>query len=253
MPASNFDRLFEIAALELFQAYEQASDLTSFLQKRLPAKFGLTNGVIINASKETAPPSLVLFDALNCPKLFLKEDHSVALIPYNYVFGRITFIPQINQENLAKVLAQNYPIFKNTATKNTDNQPIIKPLNIWVAPDIATFITLDDLEDRLLAEENPPDLVLVLNRGLLITLNKKTIEQIFSLEQKSESQSFDKAITANLVDITKKTMTAKYFKMGASSEYKNLFYFYIFLINLLQHQALPEEELSAEMVAIWGR
>lgn len=249
----SFDKLFDEAALDLFESLKQSKGVLPFLSKRLPLKYELTNGVLVNPQKDFSSPQLLLFDALSCPKLYLDSQKQTALIPRQYIYGTITYIPQINQESLATTIDKTNAFIEKTKTLITKSSEEPTPLNIWFAEDLAPFISLDDLEDRLLAEENPPDLVLVLNRGLLVTLNKHTISQIFSLEQKPDSQSFDKAITANLVDITQKTLTTKYFKMGATLEYQNLFYFYIFLLNLLQNQSLPTEEISAEMVAIWGR
>lgn len=252
MPTSDFNQIFDSTALELFASFEQEKSIFSFLSRRLPLKFGITKGVLVNTKKEATSESLLLYDSLNCPKLYLDDSSKTQLIPANYLYGTVSFINQLNQETLGIVLNQNSCFLDVYDNQLIDNQLAVKPLNVWFVTDLETFISLDDLEDRLLAEENQPDLVAILNRGLLITLTKHTISQIFSLEQKGETQSFDKAITTNLIDITEKTLSTKYFKMGASASYKNLFYFYVLLLNLLQNQPLIKTELSAEMVAIWG-
>lgn len=251
MQKSNFDQLFEEVALSLFQDFQNSVDILTFLQNKLPAKFGLETGILVNRKKELLADTLIFFDALNCPKLTTKSPKETTLFPANYTYGSLSSFPEINQASLENALQQNLLFNSVFEGQSTQNQAAIKPLNIWLANDLAPFLSLNDLEDRLLAEPNPPDLVAVLNSGLLVTLNEQTIQNIFALSQKEDAQSFDKAITADLIGIAQKTMQQKYFKIGATAAYKNCFYYYVFLLDLLKHQPLLNGDLSAEMVAIW--
>ena len=251
MPTSNFDQLFEEVALKIFQDYQNSIDLSSFLQEKLPLRFGLDKGVLVNRKKEITPEHFIFYDKLNCPKLTIQQPKSTNIIPANYAYGVLSFLPEINQESLENALQRNTVFDKvyegQKATPTSDE----RPLKIWIATDLAPFLSLNDLEDRLLAETNPPDLVAVLNSGLLVTLNDQTIQNIFALSEKENAQSFDKAIADDLINIAQKTMQKKYFKIGASASYKNFFYSYVLLLDLLKNQSLLEEGLSAEMVAIW--
>lgn len=251
MPTSNFDQLFEEVALKLFQDYQNSVDLPSFLQEKLPIRYGLDKGLLVNRKKEIAPAHFIFYDKLNCPKLAIQQPKPTTIIPANYAYGALCFLPEINQESLEDALQRNavfdkvYEGQKGTPTSEE------RPLKIWIATDLAPFLSLNDLEDRLLAETYPPDLVAVLNSGLLVTLNDQTIENIFALSEKENAQSFDKAIAEDLINIAQKTMQKKYFKIGASSAYKNCFYCYVLLLDLLKSQSLLSDGLSAEMVAIW--
>ncbi len=251
MPTSNFDQIFEEVALKLFKDYQAAIDLPTFLQKKLPTKFGLDKGVLVNRKKEIAPISFIFYDKLNCPKLTTAIQGTTTIIPANYAYGTLAFLPEINQTSLEEALQKNAIFDRVFEGQQTTPVSDNKPLKIWIANELAPFLSLNDLEDRLLAETNPPDLVAVLNSGLLVTLNDQTIENIFALSEKENAQSFDKAIAADLMSITQKTMQKKYFKIGASAAYKNCFYCYVFLLDLLKNQTLLEGGLSAEMVAIW--
>ena len=251
MDLSNFDQLFEEVALALFQDFQNSVDILSFLQRKLPTRFGIETGVLVNRKKEILANNLIFFDALNCPKLTAKSPRETTLFPANYTYGSLSYFQEINQASLENALQQNLLFSKIFEGQKSHNEEAIKPLNIWFAKDLAPFLSLNDLEDRLLAESNPPDLVAVLNSGLLVTLNEQTIQNIFALSQKENAQSFDKAITADLIDITQKTMQQKYFKIGATAAYKNCFYYYVFLLDLLKYQPLLADDLSAEMVAIW--
>jgi len=251
MSLSNFDQLFEEVALTLFEAYQNSVDILAFLQNKLPVKFGFEKGVLVNRKKEFTGANFIFYDPLNCPKLVAKSPKEPQLIPANYVYGSLSFFQEINQSSLENALQQNLLFHEVFEGQSTPSQLAIKPLNIWFAKDLAPFLSLNDLEDRLLAETNPPDLVAVLNSGLLVTLNEQTIQNIFALSQKENAQSFDKAIAADLIDITQKTMQHKYFKIGATAAYKNCFYYYVLLLDLLKHQPLNDNGLSAEMVAIW--
>lgn len=251
MHTSNFDQLFEEVALALFHDFQNSVDILTFLQKKLPAKFGIGAGFLVNRKKETLADNLIFFDAFNCPKLTTRLPKEPSLFPANYAYGSLSYFQEINQDSLETALQQNLSFNKIFEAQSAKNQEDIRPLNIWFAKDLAPFLSLNDLEDRLLAETNPPDLVAVLNSGLLVTLNEQTIQNIFALSQKENAQSFDKAITADLIDITQKTMQQKYFKIGATAAYKNCFYYYVFLLDLLKHQPLLDNGLSAEMIAIW--
>ncbi|MFK7978840.1 MAG: hypothetical protein AB8G86_02560 [Saprospiraceae bacterium] len=251
MHTSNFDQLFEEVALSLFQDFQNSVDILTFLQKKLPSKFGIEAGVLVNRKKEITTNNYIFFDALSCPKLSIESPKARRLIPANYAYGSLSYFQEINQASLENALQENLSFDRVFEGQSPQNKEVIKPLNIWFAENLAPFLSLNDLEDRLLAEPNPPDLIAVLNSGLLVTLNEQTIQNIFALSQKENAQSFDKAITADLIDIAQKTMQRKYFKIGATAAYKNCFYYYVFLLDLLKHQPLLTDGLSAEMVAIW--
>jgi len=251
MTTPNFDQLFEKVALKLYKDYQSSVDVLAFLQKKLPSQYGFEKGILVNRRKEVASANLIFYDLLNCPKLRFGLPTEKTLIPANYAYGSLSFFSEINQLSLENTLKRNAIFGEVYKKQSVDKQLDKKPLNIWLATSLASFLSLGDLEDRLLAESNPPDLVAVLNSGLLVTLNDQTIENIFALSQKEKAQSFDKALAADLINIAQKTVKQKYFKIGASAAYKNYFYYYVLLLDLLKNQPLIEEGLSAEMVAIW--
>jgi len=249
---SDFDKLFEASALTLFEQYKNAANKIIFWQEKLPLQYGFSIGVLANRKKEISNPQYLFFNALNCPVFPIANGGSAKIIPVNYAYGSVSFMDEINQETLNEALVNKEEVGTIFAGQNTDNEQDIKSLNIWIANDLAAFLSINDLEDRLLAETNPPDLVAIINTGVLVTLNDHTIQQIFALSEKEGSQSFDKDIAQNLIGITQKTMQRKYFKMGATAPYKNFFYTYIFLLELLKAQPLLNDDLSAEIVAIWA-
>lgn len=249
---TDFDKLFEASALTLYEQYQNASNLVRFFQQNLPFQFGLSAGVLVNRKKEISNPQHLLYNSLLCPSLPLSNTASGKIIPVNYVYGSLSYFKEINQETLNIALSRKEEVLTIFDGQVADNQEGVRPLNIWVADNLATFLSINDLEDRLLAEAQPPDLVAIINNGLLVTLNDHTIQQIFALSEKENSQSFDKQIAQDLIGITQKTMQRKYFKMAASAPFKNLFYTYILLLELLKAQPLLDDDLSAEMTAIWA-
>lgn len=249
---SDFDKLFEATALTLFEQYQSASNLTYFLQQNLPLQFGLSAGILVNRKKEISNPQYLFYNSLFCPKLPLSNTASGKIVPVNYVYGSLSYFNELNQETLNQALVRKQEVLTIFDNQIADNQNDVRPLNIWVANNLATFLSINDLEDRLLAEAQPPDLVAIVNKGLLVTLNDHTIQQIFALSEKENSQSFDKQLAEDLIGITQKTMQRKYFKMAASAPYKNFFYTYILLLELLKVQPLISDDLSAEMISIWS-
>ena len=248
----NFNQLFEVAALSLFEDYQGAENLHEFIQQKLPLQFGITEGVLVNKKKEISSKQYLFYNRLNCPNLPLSKSPISQIIPINYALGSLSFFRELNQKTLNKALIEKEEIATVFDCQNIDSQENIKPLNIWVADNLSNFLSLNDLEDRLLAETYPPDLVAIINKGILVNLNDHTIQQIFALSEKENSQSFDKKIAEDLIGIAQKTMQRKYFKMAATAPYKNCFYTYILLLELLKVQPLPNSDLSAEMVAIWS-
>lgn len=247
-----FNQLFEVAALSLFEDYQCADNLPLFLKQNLPLQYGVSEGFLVNKKKEISSQQYLLYNSLNCPNLPLSKSSNAKIIPVNYAYGSLSFFKELNQETLNQALIEKEVIATVFNGQDVDNQKNIKPLNIWIADDLSNFLSLNDLEDRLLAETHPPDLVAIINKGLLVTLNDHTIQQIFALSEKENSQSFDKKIAEDLIGIAQKTMQRKYFKMAASAPYKNCFYMYILLLELLKNHPLPKDDLSAEMVAIWS-
>ncbi len=249
---SDFDQIFEVAALSSFEDYQSAANLPQFLQQNLPLQYGITEGILVNRKKEFSNPQFLFYSTLNCPVLRLSKKSSAKVIPVNYAYGNLSFFKELNQETLNQALAKKEEAITVFNGQCADKQETIKPLNIWIADNLASFLSINDLEDRLLAETHPPDLVAIINKGLLVTLNDHTIQQIFALSEKENSQSFDKKIAQDLIGIAQKTMQRKYFKMAASAPYKNFFYTYILLLELLKTQPLLSDDLSAEMVSIWS-
>ena len=157
MQISNFDQLFEEVALKLFQDYQNSVDFLDFLQKKLPLKYGFEQGVLVNRKKEIAVDNFIFYDSLNCPQLITDLPSAKKIIPANYAYGSLSFFPIINQESLENGLQQNELLNKVYEGQNTHHQLDRKPLNIWLATDLAPFLSLNDLEDRLLAELHPPE------------------------------------------------------------------------------------------------
>lgn len=251
MMAPNFNQLFEETALKLFRDYQSSCNMISFFQSKLPQKYSIQNGILVNRQKEITTSNYIFFDRLNCPCLEIASPEKLSLYPVNYTYGSLSILSEINQSSLEQTLQQNRLFKEVYKNQNVGNLSDVRPLNIWFATDLASFLSLNDLEDRLLAEMTPPDLVAVQNKGVLVTLNKQTIQNIFALNQREGIQSFDKTITADLINITQKRQENKYFKMGATAAYKNFFYYYVLLVDLLKNQPLIDDELSAELVAIW--
>jgi len=248
----DFDQLFEVTALSLFEDYQSAGNLHQFLKQNLPLQYGIAEGVLVNRKKEISSTQYLFYNPLDCPNLPLSKSSNIKIIPVNYAYGNLSFFKELNQETLNRALIEKEEVATVFDSQNADSQENVKPLNIWIADDLSNFLSLNDLEDRLLAETHPPDLVAIINKGLLVTLNNHTIQQIFALSEKQNSQSFDKKIAEDLMGIAQKTMQRKYFKMAASAPYKNFFYTYILLLELLKAQLLPNDDLSTEMVAIWS-
>lgn len=251
MTTPNFQQLIENAALTLYDTYLQSTNIRTFLKEKLPLKYDVTQGYLFNKHKEISAENIFIYNPLIDPKLLLSGTNTSTLLPANVTYGNISFFSELNQKTLESALQKDLAL--NTIYKNqlADNQQDNKLLNVWIATDLAAFLSINDLEDRLLAEETSPDLVIVINRGVLAILNDHTIQNVFDLAAKKEAQSFEKAIVADLVSIAQKTMNQKYMKLGADAAYKNCFYGYILLLELLKNQALPNDGLSAEIAAIW--
>jgi len=251
MAQPNFHQLIENAALTLYNAYQKSANIIDFLVEKLPAKYGVGKGFLMNKNKEISAGNIFIYNQLICPKLLLGELDDFSIFPANTVYGNISFFPELNQTTLGNILQKDKQlntVFNNQLSEDQENTQL---LNIWITTDLAPFLTINDLEDRLLAEESTPDLVIVMNRGVLAILNDSTIQNIFDLSAKKDAQSFDKVIAQDLANIAQKTMQGKYMKIGADATYKNCFYGYILLLELLKNQNLPKEGLAPELAAIW--
>lgn len=248
---SKFDELFEETSVTLYTDFQAREGLLDFLQNKLPIQYGIKEGVMVNNKKELSNISHFFYNALTCPNYSYPQKESARIFPANFIYGTLSYISELNQVALTTMLAQKESYTKVYQNQLADQNSDLAPLHIWIANDLSKFISLNDLEDRLLAEENPPDLVAILNRGILVRLNESTITQVFELSQKEKGQAFDRAIRENLIDITNKTMGRQFFKLGATAAYKNFYYFYVILLNLLNKQTLPEGGLSADLVSIW--
>ncbi|MEM6317591.1 MAG: hypothetical protein AAF960_07960 [Bacteroidota bacterium] len=247
---TNFDHLFNQSGLYLYDRYQAADEqLFSFLTHYLPTQYAIKRGFLANRRKEISEIATFLVDSTTCPDLPLDEEK--AILPANYAYGICQEVDEVNQTTLAQMLEKSQALRQvyNHQKRETDNELTL--LDVWFARDLAAFISLNDLEDRLLAEAQAPELVVILNRGVLVALTPHTIRKIFALSQKNRAQSFDKKILEDLQRITEVTTQKQYFKIVASAPFKNFFNFYILLLELLKNQPLLDDDPSAELMAIW--
>ncbi|MEM1122758.1 MAG: hypothetical protein AAGJ18_20100 [Bacteroidota bacterium] len=251
MFSPNFSQLLEQAALIFYDTYLKADSPVVFFQEKLPKKYGIGAGYLVNAQKEVSELNTFIFDQNNAINLPLGENTKTALFPCNQTYATVSFLQELNQQTLQSVLQKDAAIaaiydqqFNQNAEKNT-------LLSVWIANTLAPFLALNDLEDRLLAEEKMPDLVIIMDRGVLAILNEHTIKNVFDLATPNLAQSFERTVIENLVGIAQKTVRQQYLKLAATAAYKNAFYGYILLLELLKNQQLLKGGISPELAAIW--
>jgi hypothetical protein len=248
----DFNQLFDQAALDLYQSFEKSGHIIELLKERLPLIYGISPAHLVNSKKESLFCNGLIFNQLQTSKLFVNHPSTVPIIEVNKSYGNLFYEKKLDSRTLEVLLEKQEEFITTFSTSSSELEMEVAPLNIWFVEELEPFISLEDVEDRLLAEPFAPDLVLILSQGLLVRLNQTVIENLFALEQQANTQSFDKEIMANLVEITGKTRAKQYFKIGSNANYKNLFYFYIFLLDFLEQQNLPQTDLSANLVALWN-
>jgi len=249
MPASDFFQIYESSALELFEKFQQSDHLFSFLSDYLPPFVQLSRACLVNTQKEVFRHDGLLYREYTRTPLFLDADRNWPIVPVDHAFGACFFTDLLDHSALQELQNQQQRLI--TLFGGKQDQP--GPLCLWFANELAPFIDLGDLEDRILAEEDRPDMIFVLNRGLLVSLSRETISRIFSLEQLDASHLVDQQLLENWLDITEKTQGRKYFKLGANAPYKNFFYFYVFLLDMIRNYPKNDAGLPPEMVAIWSK
>lgn len=250
MPNFDFKHVFAAAIAELYQAYQTVEGIIDFLSQRLPAQYAINPSILVNTQKEVSFQFGLIYDKATTPIIFATD--KLPIVAASNIYGGLFYTESLDQYHLASMLEGHQKMLDMYWHQQEGNEVITSPLSIFFIEELADYLTLNDLEDRLLAEEYPPDIVLVLNAGLLITLNKQTIEWIVLLEKGISTHSFDKTIRDNLIDITTHTLQSKYFKLASIAKEINLFYFYLILIELLKMQPLMETKLPPELVAIWS-
>jgi hypothetical protein len=114
-------------------------------------------------------------------------------------------------------------------------------------------LTLDSLREKLIALDNSPDIVVILNKGLLIKVDDFTIKRLRSITEKKAQYHF-----ANDLDIFWQKFQLVGF--GDRTEYLvlknedtkiNLMYFYIFLIDFLNEFKKCPDSYAADIISVW--
>lgn len=115
--------------------------------------------------------------------------------------------------------------------------------------------TLDLLRQTLIKKENPPDIVVILNQGLLVKVDDFTIKRLKSLSENKAQYHYDNDFDIfhqkwQLLGFDKRT---EYLILNNSNENVNLMYYYIFLIDFLNEFHKCPDSYASDIISVWKK
>jgi hypothetical protein len=113
-------------------------------------------------------------------------------------------------------------------------------------------ITLESLKERLNHTKNPPEIVVILDKGLLIKVDDFTIKRANSLNENKPQYHFsDMDVLWQKIQMVGFENRMEYFVVENSSPMANLMYFYVFLIDFLNEFKKCPMSYAADIVSVW--
>lgn len=117
-------------------------------------------------------------------------------------------------------------------------------------------LTFEELKEKLKKEDAPPEIVLILDKGLLIKTDEETLKRYKALEENKTISSFDRDF-----DITIQMMQLNsYFGRNPKTDYillendkteVNLMYFYIFVLDFLNRFKKYPYSYASDIISVW--
>ena len=113
-------------------------------------------------------------------------------------------------------------------------------------------LSLDSLRSILIKLDNPPDIVVVLNKGLLIKVDDFTIRRLRSIiEKKAHYHINDFDIFVQKIQMVGLERRFEYLVLENNDEKVNLMYFYIFLIDFLNEFKKCPDSYTSDIISVW--
>ena len=221
-----------------------------WLSQRLPAGCTIRRSGVWTEGQQLLTPNFFIAQTADAMSYWLDEAQNVPLVGLERVYGGVVVNQTITSETLTKAI----DVFTTWDEQLTfqDAAPVY-PLKIWLAEQLAPFLTLEDLVERLAAEARLPDLVVVLEQGLLLRAAPWAVELVYHLQQQGKTaQQFDRQLVADWQTISSKTASNTYLKWITNVPALHLFYFTILLRESVRHQPLNEGRWPVDLEVLWG-
>jgi hypothetical protein len=202
----------------------------------LPKKYGVSSGsshVISSTGHRSSQIDLLIYDALDCPKLMTLED--IQFFPIESVYGIIEVKSDLNSrdtlfDSLEKIASYKRIPVSQVSEKNIGSIRMVSPathgFGIIFAYDASlkwkTLFEFVEEFEKNHPKREWPNLICILNQGLIIQLNnRKSVYNSDEIEESGEGTL-----------------------MGSPAGYGNLLNFYLILMEILNKTTLPSVKIA---------
>ncbi|MCM3619760.1 hypothetical protein M3936_19500 [Sutcliffiella horikoshii] len=172
--------------------------LLTYLRKYIPTKYEMNNGVIIDATGEQSrQQDIIIYDSFNSPVLLNME--STRMVPIESVFSVVEVKSSLNKTEISKCVS-NISSVRSLVKNGLDTR------NSPTAGFVFAFTSSTSLETLLdnLVEENKQvekhkqiSAVCVLDKGLIVNISKKGLENILLLPNDDSTPAIVKNTAEN--------------------------------------------------------
>ena len=173
--------------------------IRKYIKQLLPQKFSVGNGIIVDANgTQSKQQDFFIYDAFNSP-VFLDMENS-CVIPVESVFATVEIKSELTKKTLRDAI-ENIASVKDLTFSPLINSAIIPGTYNFIFGSIFAYTSDSSLDtmiknlDELCKEipkEKYPSLVCVFDKGLIVNLSKKGMNQINTIPSENTTWSFIK-------------------------------------------------------------
>jgi len=206
------------------------------LRRILPKRYGIGKGKVANSYGDFSKQcDVIIFDALNCPNLFL-DDHMNQVLPFEGVYAIIEIKTKLTKSKITESFDQA------NSVKSLSNEIVDVSTNdlVQIIPPIANVIAYDDERSLETIYDN------------YVTLSKKYERTFSSLSYSKKSPGYkdhtgQHFLIENIVIVNKGIVYYMYngFPCIMASGVDSLGIFIVGLFEHLQQMTLPDFSLSS--------
>lgn len=263
-----------------------------FLENWLPGEYGIGKGYIANQNRDISKEcDIILFDNLRTPRFVINRTNNLRIIPISYVYATMEVKSSITNREMENIIEKARSIIDNfigyvkdkpqgnswtdyylklsasdpdnLTKKIPDNQydlyraKIGQTIEAHSQPLIIVFayqsdLSLKSIYDRFKEQYITPDIVCVLDKGLLIKSRKISLVRNYAQNLRSTSENINQSLRMALHGLNFETISEDCFIIQSDKSETNLMNFYVQTFELLRQQTIQEYFQPSDLISIWN-
>ncbi len=263
-----------------------------FLENWLPNEYGIGKGYLANQNRDISKEcDIILFDKLRTPRFMINGVNNLRIVPISYVYAVMEVKSSVTNREMENVIEKAQSIINNfigyvkdkpqggswtdyhLKLSESDPENLTKKIpdsqyELYRAkigqiteahsqPLIIVFayqseLSLKSIYDRFKQQYITPDIVCILDKGLLIKSRKISLVRNYAQTLRSTSENVNQSLGMALHRLNFEAISEDCFIIESDKSESNLMNFYVQTLELLRKQTLQEYFQPSDLISIWN-